>query len=59
MKRFLSLILVLAITLATIIFVAPPIEASAATNLSENEFASKISELKERYPHGQYWNITH
>ena len=60
MKKILGKVLafflvVIVATTALLVFV-PPIEASAATTLTENEFAAKIEELQSRYPHGQYWN---
>ena len=56
MKKVLSLLLVMIMTLTVMLVVIPPIEASAATTLTENEFAAKIEELQVRYPHRQYWN---
>ena len=56
MKKILSLLLGIVMSLTVMLVVVPPIEVSAATTLTENEFAAKIEELQVRYPHKQYWN---
>ena len=56
MKKVLSFLLVMVMTATVMFLVVPPIEVSAATTLTENEFATKIEELQVRYPHKQYWN---
>ena len=56
MKKSLSFFLLIGIVLSSILVFIPPMQVSAATTLSESEFATKIESLKSRYPDGQYWN---
>jgi len=56
MKKVLSLIVVLIMTVSVVLISIPPIEVSAAVSVTESDFVAKIAELKARYPHKQYWN---
>ena len=55
MKKILTFSLALLMVLSIFISI-PPIEAEAATTITESDFAAKISTLKSKYPDGQYWN---
>lgn len=54
MKRVISLILVFVLLVSLVPMSA--ITASAATTMTEEEFAKIIDDLKKEYPDGKYWN---
>ncbi len=53
-KRFLSLIIVL-FAAAEIFCISPPLTVHAA-NVTNAQFIEKISQLRNTYRHGEYWN---
>lgn len=56
MKTLRKRITLIMLVVCMVITIFTVIQSSAATSITEEEFASKIAQLKNEYPHGKYWN---